>query len=293
MRCEVNVVARFSGIESALSIDGAIVAMDSTPASGRDAIRNHRLGGALPDGSAIEVEAGYIGWISIGIAVRREGRLVHESHPGRRIASPAKAAKLATHRDPGVDFGRFKRNKVPILVDIALGLLFFAVAKLANLQTAALVGAAAGIGLVVAQRFVKVDLVGGLALFGVAMLLVSAGLAIAFEDDLAVKMRSTIVGLVSAAAFLGDGLLGGRRLGRGLSRYVPYTDIDPARLAIGVGLSGLVMAALNSGVAIAASTDIWLFYTTFVDFLLIAVLMMFVFRYARRGAGKPGSDNPL
>ena len=55
-----------------------------------------------------------------------------------------------------------------------------------------------------------------------------------------VKMRSTIVGLISAALFLGDGLLGGNRLGRGMARYLPYNDIDPGRLALGVGLLGLV-----------------------------------------------------
>ena len=141
-----------------------------------------------------------------------------------------------------MDVGAYRRNKVPIIVDIALGLLFFAVAKLTDLPTAAIVGAAAGLALVVAQRFVKADLLGGLALFGIVMLLLSAALAIAFQDDWAVKMRSTILGVISAILFLGDGLLGGNRLGRGLSRYLPYSDLDPGRLALGMGLLGLVMA---------------------------------------------------
>jgi intracellular septation protein A len=171
--------------------------------------------------------------------------------------------------------------------------LFFAVAKLTDLPTAAIVGAAAGIGLVVAQRFVKVDLIGGLALFGIVMLLLSAGLAIAFQDDWAVKMRSTILGLVSAALFLGDGLLGGNRLGRGLSRYLPYTDIDPGRLALGMGLLGLAMAGLNYLVASTASTDIWLFYTTFVDFFLIMLAALAVFAFARGRLLPRGYKPPL
>lgn len=282
--CVVLVGAKMDGLHSELLVDGRSAASDHTPATGEDAIRNHRLAATLPDGSAIEVEAGYINWLNVGIAVRHDGALVHESHPGRRIAYPARAAEMARNArpDPGIDLSRYRANRVPILVDILLGFLFFAVAKLTDLSTAALVGAGAGIALVVAQRFVKVDLVGGLALFGVFMLLVSAGLALAFQDDMAVKMRSTIVGLLGAVLFLGDGLLGGNRLGKGMARYLPYSDIDPARLGIGVGLTGLVMAALNWLVARSVSTDAWLFYTTFVDIILLAVLFMFVFRYARR-----------
>jgi intracellular septation protein A len=278
--CEVAIWSRLDGLFSELRVAGTAVAADHTPMSGAEAARNHRLAGTLPDGSAFEVEAGYLNWWNVGIAVRRDGRLVHESHPGRRIAMPERAARMA--RDPGIDMSSYQRNKVPIVVDIALGLLFFAVAKLTDLSTAAIVAAAAGLALVVVQRFVTVDLIGGLALFGVFILLVSAGLAIAFQDDMAVKMRTTIVGLISAALFLGDGLLGGNRLGRGLARYLPYKDIDAGRLAVGIGLVGLLMAGLNYGVAKLASTDVWLFYTTFVDFFLVFLLLFQVFRYARR-----------
>jgi len=227
----------------------------------------------------IDVEAGYISWVNVGIRVTQAGRLVHESHPGRTIAYPRSMAKAAI--DPGADMSRYSANKVPIAVDIALGILFFVVAKLTDLSTAAIVGALVGLSLVVVQRFVKVDLLGGLALFGVVMLLISAGLAILFQDEMAIKMRSTIVGTLSAVLFLGDGLLGGNRLGKGLTRYLPYTDIDPGRLAIGMGVLGLVMAGLNYLVAKLASTDVWLFYTTFVDFFLVMILVLLVFRFAR------------
>jgi intracellular septation protein A len=102
------------------------------------------------------------------------------------------------------------------------------------------------------------------------------------------------VGAISAVLFLGDGLLGGNRLGKALSRYLPYNDLEPGRLAIGMGVLGLVMAALNYLVALFASTDGWLFYSTFVDFFLMLLMIMLVFRYARgqlfprRAAGEPG-----
>jgi len=285
--CEVICESRMSGLHSELFVSGAKVAEDHTPATGADAIRNHRLAATLPDGTSIEVELGYINWLTVGIAVRSDGVLLHESHPGRRIAYPSRAAKMAIAQGgaaEGVDLGQFKRNRVPIAIDISLGLLFYIVAKATDLSTAAIVGAVVGLALVVVQRFVKVDLIGGLALFGVVMLLLSAALAILFQDDMAVKMRGTILGVISAVLFLGDGLFGGNRLGKGLARYLPYSDMDPGRLAIGMGVLSLIMAGLNLLVARFASTDLWLFYSTFVDFAFVMVLMLLVFRYAR---GRP------
>ena len=283
---EVVVTVRTTGMESALIVGGGLIAEDRTPLGGPDATRNHRLAATLPDGRAIDVEVGYVNWWTVGIAVRLDGALIHESHPGRRIAYPERAARMAAKPSAsglpeGFDLGQIRRNKVPLMVDVALGLIFFIVAKLTDLSTAALVGAGAGLALVVAQRYVKADLLGGLALFGIVMLLISAGLALAFQDDMMVKMRSTIVGLISAAFFLGDGLIGGNRLGRGLSRYLPYTDIDPGRLALGIGLLGLVMAGLNYAVAKLTSTDFWLFYATFVDMFLAMAMILAVFAYAR------------
>jgi len=185
---------------------------------------------------------------------------------------------------PGYDPGKLKRNKVPILTDIATGLLFFAVAKLTDLRTAALVGAGVGIALVVAQRFIRTDILGGMALFGILMLLISAGFAIVFEDDEIIKQRSTIVGLIGAALFLSDGLLlNGRRLGRGLNRYIAYTDVDDRRLAIGMGMVGAAMALANFMVVRLVSTDSWLFYTTFADIPLSIALVLLAVKWARQG----------
>ena len=280
--CEVVIWSRLSGMYSELSVAGRVVARDHTPPTGEGATRNHALAGTLPDATPFEVEAGYISWWNVAIRVRKDGQVVHESHPGKRIAMPEVAARMA--RDGDLDMSAYQRNKVPLAVDIGLGLLFFVVAKLTDLSTAALVGAAAGVMLLVVQRYAKVDLLGGLALFGIFLLLVSAGLAILFQDDMAVKMRSTIVGVISAALFLGDGLLGGNRLGKALARYLPYTDIVPGRLAVGMGLLGLAMAGLNFAVAKLASTDFWLLYTTFIDFFLMMVAVLLVLRFAR---GKP------
>lgn len=292
--CWVLIDSRLPGLTSTLFIDGEQVAADFTPAAGAGAVRNHRLVATLPDGRSLEVEAGYISWINVGIAVWVDGTLVHESHPGRRIAYPARAARMVAQQSasgqPAYDPDKLSRNKVPILVDIATGLLFFIVAKLTDLRTAALVGAGVGIALVIAQRFVKVDLLGGLALFGIFMLLVSAGFAIVFEDDELIKQRSTIVGLIGAAFFLGDGLLlKGRRLGHGLNRYLAYTDVDDRRLAIGMGLVGAAMALSNYVVVKLVSTDVWLFYTTFGDLPLTILLVLGAIKWARGAPSQPAA----
>jgi intracellular septation protein A len=175
---------------------------------------------------------------------------------------------------------KWQRNKWSIFADIALGLLFFAVAKATDLTTAALVGAAAGLALVVVQRFVKVDLLGGLALFGVLMLLISAGFSIAFQDDWAVKMKSTLLGLFTATLFLSDGLFNrGRYFGQRMARYL-MQPVEPQRLTIGMGVLGAVMASLNYGVAKWFSTDVWLTYSTFGDTALVMLLFFAVLRFA-------------
>ena len=293
--CLVLLDARLSGLHSSLGIDGEQVASDHTPAAGAEAIRNHHLAGRLADGRLIEVEAGYVSWINAGIAVRLDGALVHQSHPDRTIAYLARAAPMVAQqgRDgrPAYDPDKLRRNKVPLMVDIASGLLFFIVAKLTDLRTAALVGAGVGLALLLAQRFVKVDLLGGLALFGVIMLLISAGFAILFEDDELIKQRSTIVGLIGAACFLGDGLLlKGRRLGHGLNRYLAYTDVDERRLALAMGATAVGMAAANFAVVRLFSTDAWLFYTTFLDIPLSVGLVLWAVKWARSGGeARPAS----
>lgn len=292
---QVTIRSRMDGLHSELTVNGDIVAADHTPAVGVEASRNHRLSATLSDGRLLEVEAGSVSWLTVGIAATLDGVRIHESHPGKRIAVPAKVAKMAVKAgakrdvmDKTYDLGVYKRNRVPIAVDIALAVLFYVIAKMTDLSTAAVIGAVVGIGLVVAQRFIKTDIIGGMALFSVVMMLVSAGLAIVYQTDDAVKMRTTIVGLIGAAFFLGDGLLlHGRRIGAGLARYLPYNDIHPERLAIGMSVLGLTMAGLNYGVARVASTDFWLIYHSVLDIFVAGFLTMGVFKYARTGVPNP------
>jgi intracellular septation protein A len=286
--CEVRFAAGFKGAETVLLICDVEHDHCFRPSTGADSVINHQLSAKLPSGKTLSVEAGYFSWVNIAIAARVDGILVHESHPGTPIRLPESAAKMMTETTaagaPAMDYSKLSANKVPIAVDIATGILFFIVAKFTDLTTAALVGAGVGIALVVAQRFVKVDLLGGLAMFGIIMLLISGGFAWVFQDDEIIKQRSTIVGLIGASVFLTDGLfLKGRKMGRALSRYIAYADINEARLSISLGLVGIAMAAINFGVARLLSTDIWLFYTTFGDVFVSFGLALYAIQWSRSG----------
>jgi intracellular septation protein A len=295
--------ANTDGLCSTLSMLAVEQANDFTPMFGEEAIRNHHLACDLPDGRRLEVELGYIGSWATGIIARLDGLVVFESHPGRTPQFPEKhrdqirqassfgdameraSAASGKARENPFKGGIFaKENRLPFAIDIATGLLFYIVAKLTDLQTAALAGVAVGAGLVIFQRVTKIDVTGGLALFGIVMLAISAGLALAFADDEWIKMRGTITGLIGASFFLLDGWRGGPYIGKGLARYMPYSDISAGKFATAMGLIGMLMAGLNYTVAKMVSTDTWLFYTTFIDFPIIMGLAILAIRFARSKA---------
>jgi len=280
----VDIATGLKTVESKVLRDGTTLARDFTDVMTPGGQRNHQLVFALQDGRAVEIEVGYISWVSIGIAVKVDGKLIHESHPGKTIRFPdvpqGDPEKLA--RQQAEQSAQWQRNKYSFFVDIGLGALFFVLAKVTDdLTFAALATAGAGLAVVVVQRFVKVDLLGGLAMFGVAMLLISAGFSWFFEDDWAVKMKSTILGVFVATLTLSDAAFNrGRYFGGRLLRYMPQ-PLDAQRLAAGLGGLGLVMAAVNWVFAEFTSKDTWLYYTSFGDFLLSVVLMFAVLHYAR------------
>jgi intracellular septation protein A len=294
---EVRSRGRSDGLHSSLSMLGVESATDQSPIYGEEAVRNHRLACTLPDGRKLEVELGYIGAWTTGIIARLDGQMVHESHPGKTPQYPEKyrkditahssfkeAIKAGSAGQPNpFETGVFaKHNRLPFAIDVATGLLFFVIAKMTNLQTAAMAGIFVGFALVAFQYFTKIDVTGGLALFGIVMLCISAGLAWISQDEEWIKLRGTLTGVIAASFFLIDGLRGGPYIGKGLARYMPYDDIDKGRLAVAMGLVGLFMAGLNYGAAKLLSTDQWLFYTTFIDFFIVMALAIMAMRWSRR-----------
>jgi intracellular septation protein A len=289
----VKVETGFTGFRTVLMKADAVIGEDKTATVGESTdYRNHHIRVTREDGSVLEVESGYIGWWTVGIAVRVNGTLVHESHPGRTIRWPMLSGKgpmtpqsiLQMQQQQLRDREQWVRNKPSLIVDITLGLLFFIVSKATgNLTTAALVGAAAGLAVVIIQRFVKVDLLGGLAMFGVFTLLLSAGFSLYFQDERMVQLKGTILGGTIALIILGDALLNrGRYFGARMARYIPGAAVNPQRLAVGIAGLGLTMASLNLLATNWLSKDAWLIYTTFLDAPLAILLTFGVFKYARQ-----------
>ncbi|MDX2210711.1 MAG: septation protein IspZ [Sphingopyxis sp.] len=296
LACTLVYRAGFKGMTSVLTIAGVEHGWDFTPMTGQEAVRNHCITARLPSGRMLTVESGYYSWWNVAVAARVDDELVYESHPGTPIILPERARRMiagqAADGQSAYDMEKLRANRVPIMVDIALGLMFFVVGKYVGLTEAALGGAAAGIVLLVIQRITRIDLLGGLASFGIIMLLLSAAFAWFFQDEEWVKQRSTIMGLIAASAFLTDGLLGGRWLGQALSRYMAYRDIVPARLSLSMGMVGLAMAGANWTVARTTSTDVWLFYTTFLDVFVAFLLALVAIQWSRQSPGGAAGANP-
>lgn len=283
LRYRTEVISGLKTVESRVFLGEQELAKDFTDVMATDGMRNHQLRFSLSDGREVMVETGCIDWIRVGISVRVNGLIAYESHPGKTIkfptvpgADPEKAAKLQAEQSAA-----WSRNKYSIYVDVGIGILFFVMVKATDdLPLSAIVTAGVGLGVVVVQRFVKVDLLGGLAMFGVVMLLISAGFSWYFDNDWAVKMKSTILGVFVATLMLSDAMFNrGRYFGGRLLRFMPQ-PMDARRLATGMGLLGLVMASVNWIFAEFTSQDTWLYYTSFGDFILTMFLIFAVFRYA-------------
>ncbi len=257
------------------------------------------------------VEVGYVNWWSVGIVVLQGEDTLYETHPGKNVrvlegllqgtAMSSMTSQADSCHEPetgpdkaaGSDFSlaqmvesnqsKWERNKHSIYADMALGALFFLVGKFTeDLALAAIIGAAAGLALVVVQRFVKVDLLGGFAVFGTIMLLISAGFSMVLQDDYWVQMKSTVLGIFTASLFMIDGVVRqGAYFGARIERYMPM-PLHHGRIATGISLTGLVMAYGNYLVAENFSEDFWLTYTTFLDIPVSMAMFYAVVYWARK-----------
>ncbi len=179
---------------------------------------------------------------------------------------------------------KWAKNKYSIYADLGLGALFFIAGKITeDLIFASLVGVAGGLALLVLQRFVKIDLLGGFAVFGTIMLFISGIFSLVLQDDYWVQMKGTALGLLSASMFFLDGVLRkGAYFGARFERYLPGGALHHNRLAIGMSLTGTFGALGNYLVAENFSEDFWLTYTTFLDLPILMVLFFLVLRWSRK-----------
>ena len=146
-----------------------------------------------------------------------------------------------------------------------------------------MIGVAGGLALLILQRFVKIDLLGGFAVFGTTMLFISGIFSLVLQDDYWVQMKGTALGLMSASVFFLDGVLKkGAYFGARFERYLPGGAIHHNRLAIGMSLTVAFGALGNYLVAENFSEDFWLTYTTFLDLPILMILFFLVLRWSRK-----------
>jgi intracellular septation protein A len=135
---------------------------------------------------------------------------------------------------------------------------------------------------VVIQRFVKADLLGGFAVFGTIMLLISALFSLIFQSEYLVQLKGTFLGLLSASVLIIDGIFNqGGYFGARFQRYI-NSPIQPKYFVLGLALIGIFMAALNYSIASQLTEDQWLTYDTFVETPIYFVMFFMLVWRARK-----------
>tara|TARA_Y100000992_G_scaffold271584_1_gene212619 strand:- start:1664 stop:2566 length:903 start_codon:yes stop_codon:yes gene_type:complete len=283
--CAVKVTVTFSKVTSCLYEDDKLVDEQSMNYMDGSTTFVHPL--KTVAGSEAHVESGYFNLWNTAIAVIEDGYLIYESHPGENVRYGEELFNKmygSTSDLKNTQRDKWEKNKYSIYADLVLGALFFIVSKITgDLVIAAMVGVAGGLGLIILQRFVKVDLLGGFAVFGTIVLLLSGIFSLVLQDEYWVQMKGTVLGLLTASVFFLDGVLRqGAYFGARFERYMPGGALHHNRLAIGMSFTGVFGALGNYLVAENFSEDFWLTYTTFLDLPVFIMLFFLVLRWSRK-----------
>ena len=284
-KCEIRLIATLSKTTSSLYIDNELIDEQSMNNMDGSTTFIHPL--KTIEGSEAHVESGYFSWWNVGIMVIEDNQVIYESHPGKDIHYGEKLIKKMygdSSENKNTQKDKWEKNKYSVYADLILAALFFIAGKITgNLVFAALIGVAGGLALLILQRFVKVDLLGGFAVFGTIMLFISGIFSLVLQDDYWVQMKGTALGLFTASVFFLDGALRkGAYFGARFERYMPGGALHHDRLAIGMSLTGAFGALGNYLVAKNFSEDFWLTYTTFLDLPIFIILFFLVLRWSRK-----------
>jgi len=254
---------------------------DETYESGAEVLHNTR--NLRVEDYDLDIEFGAVSLAKYGLIIRRNDKILWRSSekPFRKAGKfEAAIAKLDVDSEMTPEkeamLERQKKLRPSIIIDISFGVLFFFVAREFGLVTAALTGAAATLVLFAVQPFTKHDLLGGFAVFGVVMSLISAGIAWGFQDDLAVKLRGTFMAIIAAAFALYDGfVLKGGYLGERMAMYMEgLGQINPRRASFALAGATLLLMMIDTPLAFILTTDQWIWYNSFFDnFIAIPIVI--------------------
>jgi intracellular septation protein A len=227
---------------------------------------------------------------SYGLQVARDGAVVYRSHPEpfAALASIQKLASFGSSAEAKRQAEKGKEVYPAIAADIGVSVLLYFAAGSMSLRDVAILGAAAVLLLMLvdwgAERLLsrKLNLSGGLSALGVLMLLLSAAFAWLVDNELAIMLKSSILGLIGAALLATDAMLGGKYVGKRMSQYLTFMDIDPRRFSWGSAMAAAGQSLLSAATAIWLSRDTWLFYRHWVGPTLGIALGALVLWKSRR-----------
>jgi hypothetical protein len=241
-------------------------------------------------GSLLAFRTGPRNLFSYGLEVAHDGTVAYQSHPEplaalktiQKISSLGAAAegKHQTEAD--------KQFYPALAADLCVGLVLYIAAGYLSLRDTAILGAAVVLLLMLAdwsaERIFhrKLNLTGGFSAFAVLMLLASAAFAWLVDNELAIKLKSSVLGLLAAIILAADAMLGGRYIGKRAIQYVTFMDLDPRRFAWGSAMAAAGQSLLSAAIAICLSLNAWLLYRHWVGPTLGFALGVVVLWKSRR-----------
>jgi hypothetical protein len=232
---------------------------------------------------------------SYGLEIARDGTVVYQSHPDPFAALGAvqetiqKRSTLGSSEESKRQAEKSNEIYPALATDVCVGLFLYIAAGYMSLRDVAILGAAVVLALMLvdwtAERLFsrKVRLTGGLSGFGVVMLLLSAAFAWLVDNELAIMLKSSVFGLITAVLFAIDAMVGGKYIGEPTRQYLlTFMDLDPRRFSWASAMATATQSLLSAAIAIWLSRDTWLFYNYWVGPILGLTLFIVVLWKARQ-----------
>lgn len=233
-------------------------------------------------------------FLSYGLEVVHGGAVAYRSHP-EPFAALRTIQKISSFGASVEGKHQAEQGKAvypTLAADICVGLLLYIAAGYMSLRDTAILGAATVLLLMLADWSVervfsrKLNLAGGFSALGVVMLLSSAAFAWLVDNELAIKLKSSVLGLMAAVMFAMDATLGGKYIGRRASQLITFIAIDPRRFSWGSAMVAAGQSLLSAATAIWLSLNAWLFYKHWVGPALAFGLGALVLWKSRRQAAQ-------